>query len=114
MKGVENSSELAIAMKYLESTSTWLAIPQIPIAVSTCLGLLNTGEGRYRALPWSMIVANRTSYEKQQAVTVSEVSRYLRPRFDISLEKIYQKARSSVFKTLNEVCGRCVRRGNYP
>jgi len=107
---VENLSQLTTTMKYLHWMSFSLINLEIPGAVSTCLGLYPIGNGRYRPFPWSLMVANRASY---QTVTVMEVNRYLKAKLNAALENLLQKAKSDIlFKTF-KLCAVCVGHGKF-
>ena len=107
---VGSLTQLTATMKYLDWMSFSLMSLEIPIAVSTCLGLYHISEGRYRPFPWSPLVANRTSY---QTVTVMEVNRYLKTKLNTALENLLQRAKSDIlFKTF-KLCTVCVGQGQF-
>ena len=97
-------------MKYLDWMSTSLINLEVLGGVSTCLGLYPIGDGRYRPFPWSLMAANRASY---QTVTAIEVNRYLKTRLNTALENLLQKAKSDILIKTFKLCTLCVGQGKF-
>lgn len=94
-------------MGYLDSMSTSLSESTIPIAMSTCLGLLDQNGG-YHALAGSIMISNRAPYERKQLVSHTEVTGYLQNKFNNALETLLKRAKSDVLQTL-DLCPQCAR-----